>query len=188
MPEPLQILVVDDDRGHAEFVRELIRFEVAPDARVEVVTSYSDAVKAMAEGVFDVALFDYLLDRGDGLALLREVRAGGSETPVVILTGHGAEQVAVEAMKSGAADYLSKATLTGESGAHAIPHAVSIAAAERQRADAERAVRASEERFRALVENSTEFLFLVDASDGLVYTTPSADRHFGWPPGDLLGQ
>jgi PAS domain S-box-containing protein len=188
MPEPLQILVVDDDRAHAEFVRELIRFEVAPDARVEVVTSYSQALTAMGEGSFDVALFDYLLDRGDGLALLREVRAAGSETPVVILTGHGAEQVAVEAMKSGAADYLSKATLTGESVGHAIRHAVSIAAAQRQRADAERAVRVSEERFRALVENSTEFLFLVDTSDGLVYTTPSAHRHFGWTPGDLLGQ
>src|SRR5205814_1847431 len=90
--------------------------------------------------------------------------------------------------KSGAADYLSKPTLTGESVGHAIRHAVSIAAAERQRADAERAVRASEERFRALVENSTEFLFLVDASDGLLYTTPSAHRHFGWAAGDLLGQ
>jgi len=188
MPEPLQILVVDDDRGHAEFVRELIRFEVAPDARVEVVTSYDGAVTAMGARAFDVALFDYLLDRGDGLALLREVRAGGSETPVVILTGHGAEQVAVEAMKSGAADYLSKATLTGESVGHAIRHAVSIAAAERQRVEAERAVRASEERFRALVENSTEFLFLVDASDGLIYTTPGAHRHFGWSPADLLGQ
>jgi len=138
MPEPLQILVVDDDRAHAEFVRELIRFEVAPDARVEVVTSYSQALTAMAEGSFDVALFDYLLDRGDGLALLREVRAAGSETPVVILTGHGAETTAVDAMKSGAADYLSKATLTAESVGHAIRHAVSIAAAERQRADAER--------------------------------------------------
>jgi len=188
MPEPLQILVVDDDRGHAEFVRELIRYEVAPDACVEVVTAYDAAVTAMRGRAFDVALFDYLLDRGDGLGLLKEVRAAGSDTPVVIMTGHGAEQVAVEAMKSGAADYLSKATLTGESVAHAIRHAVSIAAAERQRAEAERAVRASEERFRALVENSTEFLFLVDASDGLVYTTPSAHRHFGWPPGDLLGQ
>jgi len=188
MPEPLRILVVDDDRAHAEFVRELIRFEVAPDASVEVVTSYTDAVRVMGERAFDVALFDYLLDRGNGLGLLKEVRAAGSDTPVVILTGHGAEQVAVEAMKSGAADYLSKATLTGESVGHAIRHAVSIAAAERQRADAERAVRASEERFRALVENSTEFLFLVDASDALVYTTPSAHRHFGWSAGDLLGQ
>src|SRR4051812_15301752 len=99
MPEPLWILVVDDDRAHAEFVRELIRFEVAPDAHVEVVTSYSHAATAMRERAFDVALFDYLLDRGDGLALLKEVRAAGSETPVVILTGHGAEQIAVEAMK-----------------------------------------------------------------------------------------
>jgi two-component system cell cycle sensor histidine kinase/response regulator CckA len=188
MSEPLRILIVDDDRAHAEYVRELIRVEVAPDAGVEVVTSYDAAVETMGRDVFDVALFDYLLDRGDGLALLREVRAGGVDTPVVILTGHGAEQVAVEAMKSGAADYLSKATLTGESVGHAIRHAVSIAAAERQRADAERAVRASEERFRALVENSTEFLFLLDGAGALVYTTPGAHRHFGWSAEDLLEQ
>src|SRR3954454_22450624 len=139
MPNPLRILVVDDDRSHAEYVRELIAFELAGDAEVTVVTSYDTALETLRRTSFDAALFDYLLDLSDGLGLLREARSIGNATPVVMLTGHCAEQVAVQAMKSGAADYLSKATLTGEHVAHAIRHAMSLAATEQQRLEAEQA-------------------------------------------------
>src|SRR5581483_2368338 len=103
----------------------------------------------------DVALFDYWLGARDGLMLLRDIRARGIGTPVIVLTSRGAEEVAVQAMKAGAADFLSKANLTVESVERAVRYALSLHAEELQRRNAEAALRASEERFRALVENSS---------------------------------
>jgi PAS domain S-box-containing protein len=95
--------------------------------------------------------------------------------------------VAVEAMKAGAADYLSKANLSIEALERAIRHALALHAEEQQRLHAEAAVRASEERFRALVENSSDALFLLDAEGRVTYLTPSSERHLGWKRDQMIG-
>src|SRR3954452_4473093 len=164
MAEPLRLLVGDDAPEHARMVEEFIRSSDAwANATVRIATSYDEALRAFREHTFDVAFFDYLLGARDGLSLLREIRQSGVDTPVVVLTARGAEDIAVEAMKAGAADYLSKANLTVEALERAIRHALAIHAEEQQRWQAEAALRASEERFRALVENSSDALLLIDA-------------------------
>ena len=161
---PLRLLVVDDAIEHAEMVVEFLRSgDGWPDADMKIATSYDEALDAFAAQPFDVAFFDYWLGARDGLSLLRDIRRRGVETPVIVLTSRGAEEVAVEAMKAGAADYLSKANLSVEALERAIRHALALHAEERQRWHAEAALRASEERFRALVENSSDALLLIDA-------------------------
>ena len=142
--------------------------------------------RAFNRGAFDVAFFDYWLGARDGLALLREVRQHGTTTPVVVLTSRGAEEVAVEAMKAGAADYLSKAHPHRRSArARRSAHALALHAGELQRRHAEAALRASEERFRALVENSSDALMLIDAEGRVTYLSPSWMRHLGWTSSDI---
>ena len=185
---PLRLLVVDDAIEHAEMVVEFIRSGDAwPDAQMKTAVSYEDALQEFEDCPFDVAFFDYSLGARDGLSLLREIRQRGVETPVIVLTGRGAEEVAVEAMKAGAADYLSKANLSIEALERAIRHALALHAEEQQRLHAEAAVRASEERFRALVENSSDALFLLDAEGRVTYLTPSSERHLGWKRDQLIG-
>ena len=111
----IRILVVDDAREHAEMVVEFLRLsETWGGAQMDIATTYEQALDAMQRTAYDVAFFDYMLGARDGLALLRDVRGKGVETPVVVLTSRGAEDVAVEAMKAGAADYLSKVHLSIE--------------------------------------------------------------------------
>src|SRR3989442_13153893 len=111
-PDPLRLLVVDDVRDHAELVAEFIGLTDGwADASVALADSYDSALAAFDREPFDLAFVDYWLGAQNGLSLLREIRRRGVETPVVILTSRGAEEVAVEAMKAGAADYLSKAAL-----------------------------------------------------------------------------
>ena len=170
-------------------VEEFIRTSDAwGDAVVRIETSYDGALAAFDGQNYDVAIFDYLLGARDGLALLREIRHKGFDTPVVVLTSRGAEDIAVEAMKAGAADYLSKANLTVEALERTIRHALALHAGERQRWHAEAALRASEERFRALVENSSDALLLIDADGGITYLSPSSTRHLGWTPEQMVGR
>ncbi len=134
MSSPLRLLVVDDAIEHAEMVVEFIRSGDAwPNAAMKTAASYEQALAAFEAERFDVAFFDYWLGARDGLSLLREIRQRGVDTPVIVLTGRGAEEVAVEAMKAGAADYLSKANLSIEALERAIRHALALHAEELQR-------------------------------------------------------
>ena len=189
MPEPIRILVVDDALEHAEMVVDFLRMsDSLRDATMKTAGSYEDALRALRADGFDVAFFDYWLGARNGLSLLRDARHEGIDTPVIVMTGRGAEEVAVEAMKAGAADYLSKTNISVESLEYAIRHALALSAEEKQRRQAEAALRASEERFRALVENSSDALFLIDAEGRVTYMAPSSERHLGWKPEQMLGR
>src|SRR5262249_56483673 len=147
----IRLLVVDDAIEHAQMVTEFLRASGAwPHAEIKIAASYDEALaKLTAPAPFDLAVVDYMLGSRDGLELLRELKQRGIDTSVIVLTGHGAEDVAVEAMKAGAADYLSKSTLTIEGLERAVRFALALRIGERQRRQAEAALRASEERVRA---------------------------------------
>src|SRR5258708_10355794 len=188
MSDPIRVLVVDDDLAHAEMVVQFLRLTDAwADAAVDTAPSYDHALTALTTKTYDVAFVDYWLGSRDGLALLREVRQRGVTTPVIVLTSRGAEEVAVEAMKAGAADYLSKTHLSVEALERTIRYALALRAEELQRQQAEAALRSSEERFRALVEQSADALLLVDVEGRVTYMTLSSQRHLGWRPDDLVG-
>jgi signal transduction histidine kinase len=129
---PLRLLLIDDDQVDRLAVKRLLA-----QARVEsVVTECADrdAALAAAHGAsFDCVLLDYHLPGTDGLALLRDLRNGGVTLPVVALTGIGDEEVAVELMKAGAADYLNKNTLTPERLERSLRYAIALQRAEEER-------------------------------------------------------
>ena len=189
MPEPIRILVVDDAPEHARMVVDFLHMsEEWSGVEASIASTYDEALKRLTAARYDVAFFDYWLGARDGLSLIRDARDRGVDTPVVVLTGQGDEDVAVHAMKAGAADYLSKTNISVETLDRAIRHSLKLHAEEAQRRQAEAALRASEERFRALVENSHDALLLIDAEARVTYMTPSSERHLGWKPKDLVGR
>jgi PAS domain S-box-containing protein len=105
--EPLRVLLVEDEPGHAELARRA--FE-ARDGDFDVsVAETVDAARAALHGAAppDLVIADWLLPDGEGLDLLRSEPARAMP-PIVIMTSHGSERVAVEAIRAGAVDYFVK--------------------------------------------------------------------------------
>lgn len=134
--ERLRILVVDDDELDRLAVRRCLQ-QSTIHARSDQVASAAEALERAAATSYDCILLDYYLPAEDGLEALRRLHETAPQSPVVIFTGRGDEDVAVELMKAGAADYLPKASLTPERLESAIRHALRVwrDAAARRRAE-----------------------------------------------------
>lgn len=135
----MRVLILDDDEIDRKAVRRALWLSGMPAEIVEADTlSAARSLLAGAGGV-DAIVADYLLPDGSASDLLTELRDRGAEPPVVVLTGQGDERVAVELMKAGAADYLSKNELSPRRLRKVLRAAVRIAAAERRAYEAQRA-------------------------------------------------
>lgn len=102
------VLVVDDEAGMRFMLEEAL---TSADVSVTAVDGVAAALRVLdAEDarMVDVVLTDLSMPGEDGMALLRRVRQGHPDVPVIVLTAHGNERAAVAAMKAGAHDYLPK--------------------------------------------------------------------------------
>ena len=99
------VLLVDDEPNIVKTVK--IGLEAA-GFEVTAFLNPLQAVDAMRDHLYDLALFDLKMEPIDGLQLLKEARQLSPETTIVIMTAHGSVDSAVEAMKLGAHDYLQK--------------------------------------------------------------------------------
>jgi signal transduction histidine kinase len=140
LPGPLAVLLVDDDEVDRTAVRRALgRGGISP--KFTEATDFNSARTALlSSDEFDVVLLDFSLPGGDGLELLREARARGVDTPVIVLTGQGDEALAVQLMKAGAADYLPKGLLTTERLAQSVRQVLRLRDADRRAQAAHRSV------------------------------------------------
>jgi DNA-binding response OmpR family regulator len=99
-----KILVVDDEAGIRFFVQETLERD---DHQITAVESGEAALEQIRND-FDVALLDLMLPGIGGLQVLAEMRRRTPDTAVIVLTGHGSLETAVEALRQGAHDYLFK--------------------------------------------------------------------------------
>ena len=101
----IRILVVDDED---DLLQLLVQRLKRKGYKVEGALSGEEAIEKMKETVYDVGIFDIKMPGMDGIELLKESKKLISDLEVVMLTGHGAVETAIEAMKAGAYDYLTK--------------------------------------------------------------------------------
>jgi two-component system, NtrC family, nitrogen regulation response regulator NtrX len=99
------ILVVDDERGIREQLEGILRDE---GFSVTAVGSGEEGLAALSRELFDLVLLDILLPGMDGIEVLRQARAAGHRTPIVVISGHAGAELAVRAVREGAADFMEK--------------------------------------------------------------------------------
>lgn len=112
--EPLRILVVEDEIAHAELIRRGFE-DCDPPARLRFARTLGEARERIAESVPDLVITDLLLPDGRGVELVPPRDPSEQPAyPAIMMTSHGDEKVAVEAMKAGALDYVVKSVATLE--------------------------------------------------------------------------
>lgn len=106
-PDPVALLLVEDNSRHAGLIREQLLVDL-PDAEIELADGVRTAREALALRSFDLVILDFRLPDGDGLEILRDLRQAGRSEAVVFVTTSTSAEIAVEAMKIGADDYVVK--------------------------------------------------------------------------------
>ena len=107
----LRVLLVEDNEILGEAVRDHI---AAADHAVDWMKTLDDARMSLRTVSYGLILLDLRLPDGSGISLLKELRAGGNATPVIILTAHDQISDRIEGLNSGADDYLVKPFDLGE--------------------------------------------------------------------------
>jgi two-component system response regulator AtoC len=148
-----RILVVDNDSEMLDLLHQHLKNE---GYAVSACTSGADALATLGRDEVDVVLTDLVMDDVDGLALLRAAQASQPGARVILVTAFGSLETAIEAMRQGAYDYLTKPFKLGE---------VSLAV---QRALEDRQLREENRRLRAQIEERFELDTMLGRSPAML--------------------
>jgi diguanylate cyclase (GGDEF)-like protein/PAS domain S-box-containing protein len=179
-PAMRHVLYIEDDFMTALLVQEWLSHD---NYRVDWAHSATEGKQFLQHSEYDIVLVDYFLPETTGLEFIQDLGGANFHLPVIMLTGVGDEKIAVEAMKSGVTDYISKAQLVKN------PQLLLIAIANaleqhknlqaQQQADI--ALRQSEELYHQLFECSKAVNLLIDPQDGkIVDVNTAAQNYYGY--------
>ena len=104
-PEPVRLLLVDDEIGYLEVLSKRL---TRRGFRVTTASSGTEAIRALRQWEFDLAVVDLKMEDMDGIEVLKVFKKMDPSLRVVMLTGHGSERAAREGISQGAFDYLIK--------------------------------------------------------------------------------
>ncbi len=177
MTAPLRVLLAEDSPTDAKLVLRALR-DTGRAVESERVEDAAAMRAALARAPWDLVLSDWSMPEFSALGALAVLKESGLDLPFIIVSGTIGEELAVEAMRAGAHDYVLKDRL-----ARLAP------AVERElRECALRAERAREQaRFQALIEHSADGVTLTSADGVTLYRSPAVWRILGFPEGSAVG-
>ncbi len=99
------ILIIDDERAIRKTLAEILGFE---GYKIEEASDGEEGLKKFSEKNFDAVLCDIKMPKLDGIEFLDKAKAINNDVPIIMISGHGNIETAVDAVKKGAFDYISK--------------------------------------------------------------------------------
>lgn len=173
----MKFLIVDDSPADRTLVMRRLKEEFPHSEFIEIGRA-ADLAKLTEEKAFDVVLTDYQLNWTDGLQIFNRIKQLYPDVPVIMFTGTGSEEVAVEGMRSGLSNYVLKKHL--DRLPYAIHDALEKMHLRKQYDEAIVQLRVSEERYRELFEQGLTGVF-VCTPQGEILTCNNAFAHiFGF--------
>lgn len=174
-----RIVIVDDDEDDFVITSDYIKSIKESVFQIDWSPNYADGIKKLRENKYDLFFVDYRLGVKSGVDFLKEARNFNCDAPIVLLTGKGNYLVDIQAMESGAVDYLVKTDLTVEKMERSIRYALG-------RAATMQALRANERKYRAIFERSKDVVFVSDAQLNFIDVNNAVQNLLGYTRDEIL--
>jgi len=163
--EEIKILVIDDDEVDRKTLNRALK-KADINYMLEECANAKSALELLQLNEYQCIFLDYLLPGVDGLELLSRIRVKDQNTPIIIVTSQGDEEVAVKMMKAGATDYIVKTQITPPHIKKILQRVIHLLNIEKQKQDAEQALKDGEGRLKEAQKiakiGSWEYYFQTD--------------------------
>lgn len=183
MPGPLRVLFLEDNPTDAELLLQELQ-RAGYDPQWERVDTEAEYLVRLSPDL-DVILADYNLPQFNALQALYRLQERKLDIPFIVVTG-SMEEVAVECMKQGAADYVLKDRLGRL--AQAVERALDQRKLRQERQLAENAIRESEQKFRSFIEQSSDGFVLIDEQGSVIEWNQAREWITGLRRDEVVGQ
>ncbi len=176
--EPVVVLCVEDDPLDRELIRDALSRKPGQFVVIEA-EDRTSFLQHLERGDFHVVLTDFNILGFEGLEVVRLVNEQRPDVPVIVVTGTGSEQLAVESLQAGASDYVIKTPKHIAQLPHTIGRALEACALRRR-------VRQQDANFRAVLSNVSDALVVLDQDGRVLFANPAAERILGRAIDELL--
>jgi PAS domain S-box-containing protein len=169
----LKVLCIDDDEVDRKIIQRRLRQRFEDKLEFEAAATADEAFAKLAGNTFDIIFLDYMLGSTTGLDFLKEFNSKGVNSPVILLTGLGSEDVAVEALKLGAYDYFTKDQL----GSKKITQSI-INITERKKAEEE--IKFERKKLQNIMDSMIEGIIITDILGKITLVNHAALAQLGY--------
>ena len=181
----LRVLIVDDNKDHQLLMQAFI-VESIKDVYVDFSDTGKDCLLKLSEETYNILIIDFSLSETNGLELFRNIIQKEVDIPVIMVTGFGNENIAVEAMKLGAYDYIVKSDAYLGKLPATILKVVKEHELRKEKKEVEKRLIESELRYRTLIEGIIDIVFMMDKELNIVSINPACQRIFECSEEDVM--
>jgi PAS domain S-box-containing protein len=186
-PGAIRVLLIEDQETDYLLTRRMLASCENQSFDLQWANTWQTGIEAIRRCAHDVCLLDFRIDGADGLELLKESSDIGCTAPVILLTGISDYRLDIEAMELGAADFLVKDKITPELLERSIRYAIAQSRAMLELRRRQDDLRASELRFRSVVQSAGDAIILADETGKIVFWNKGAETIFGYVEDEILG-
>jgi signal transduction histidine kinase len=179
---PPRVLIVDDDEALLEALPEALKLRMQ-SVEIDTCDSAVEALERIKATDYDVIVSDIKMPGMDGLALLAEIRELRPGTPTLLVTGHGERDLAVQALRGGAYDFVQK-PIDRDYFIASLERAIHMRRLDRHVAEQ----RVELERHARVLDHVDRGVFLIDQAGVITYWNPAAQAITGLDPADVIGR